>query len=84
MAIPSILLQLARNNPKMMQLKQMMNAVKMAQNPTAMLNQMAMNNPQLKQVMDIVGQYGGDVNKALTDIAGQNGIDPNELINLLK
>ena len=84
MAIPSILLQLARNNPKMMQLKQMMNAVKMAQNPTAMLNQMAMNNPQLKQVMDIVGQYGGDVSKALTDIAGQNGIDPNELINLLK
>ena len=84
MAIPSILLQLARNNPRMMQLKQMMNAVKMAQNPTAMLNQMAMNNPQLKQVMDIVGQYGGDVSKAVTDIAGQNGIDPNELINLLK
>lgn len=84
MAIPGILLQLARNNPKMMQLKQMMNAVKMAQNPTAMLNQMAMNNPQLKQVLDVVNQYGGDANKALADIAKQNGIDPNELINMLR
>lgn len=84
MAIPSVLLQLAKNNPMMGQIKQMMSAIKMAQNPTAMLNQMVMNNPNLKQVMDIVNQYGGDANKAFVAYAEQNGINPNEIIGMLK
>ena len=84
MAMPGILQQLARSNPMMGQIKQMMSAIKMAQNPTAMLNQMVMNNPNLKQVMDIVNQYGGDANKAFTAYAEQNGINPNEIMGMLK
>ena len=84
MAIPNVLLQLARNNPMMGQIKQMMSAVKMAQNPTALLNQMASNNPNLKQVMDIVNQYGGDANKAFSAYAEQNGINPQEIMDMLK
>ena len=84
MAIPSVLLQLAKNNPKMGQIKQMMSMIRSAQNPTAMLNQMAMNNPNLKQVMDIVGQYGGDANKAFVEFTKQNGINPQEIMDMLK
>lgn len=84
MAIPSALIQLAKNNPMMGQIKQMMNAVRMAQNPHAMLNQMMANNPNFRQAMDIVNQHGGDVNKAFTTTAEQMGIDPNEIINMLK
>ena len=62
----------------------MMSAVRTAQNPQAMLNQMVMNNPKLKNVMDIVNQYGGDPNKALEETAKQYGITPNDIFDLLK
>ena len=54
MAIPKIMLQLAKSNPMMQQIKQMMNTVKMAQNPQAALNQMIASNPQMKKVMDVI------------------------------
>ena len=82
MAIPSILLQLAKNSPRMQQIKQMINTVKMAQNPQAALNQMMMNNPQMKQVMDVINQYGGDPNKALNSLAEQYGISTQDIMNL--
>ena len=84
MAIPGILMQLARANPMMGQIKQMMGMVKSAQDPTAMLTQMAQNNPKLKQVLDLVQQYGGDANKAFYAVAEQNGINPQEILNMLK
>ena len=84
MAMPGILQQLARSSPMMGQIKQMMGAVRMAQNPQAALNQMLMSNPQMKQVMDIVGQYGGDADKAFRSIAEQNGINPQEIMNMLR
>ena len=64
-------------------IKQMMNMVKSAQNPQLMLNQLAMNNPQLKQVMDIVQQHGGDPMKALRAVAQEKGIDPDEIMRML-
>ena len=62
MAIPAILQQLGRNqmNQAAGPIKQMMNMVKAAKDPQAALNMLAMNNPKMKQVMDIVEQYGGD------------------------
>ena len=84
MAMPNVLLQLAKNNPKIQQIKQMMNTVSMAQNPHLALNQMIMNNPQLKQVMDIVNQHGGDVDKAVRTVAEQNGFSAQDLMDLLK
>ena len=61
-----------------------MTMVNTAQNPSAMLNQLIQSNPNMKQVMDIVNQYGGDANKAFYEIAKQKGIDPQEIINMLK
>lgn len=66
------------------QVRQMMGMVKAAQNPQAMLQQIAQNNPKMKQAMDLVQQYGGDPNRAFHEVARQMGIDPNEIINMLK
>ena len=84
MAMPGILAQLARSNPMMSQIKQMMNIVKSAQNPQAMLNQMMMNNPNMKQVMDIVNQYGGSPEKAFYAVAEQKGINPQDILDMMK
>ena len=86
MAIPAILQQLSRNN--MLQaaqpVRQLMNIVRSAQNPQLMLNQLAMNNPQLKQVMDIVQKHGGDPMTAFRAEAEARGMDPNEILNMLR
>jgi hypothetical protein len=57
---------------------------KSAQNPQALLNNMASQNPQLKQVMEAINQHGGDPKKAFYDIAKERGIDPDEILNQLK
>ena len=62
----------------------MMAMLKAAQNPQMLLNQMISTNPKLKEVMDLVNQYGGDPNKALQAGAQQNGIDPQEIMDMLK
>ena len=78
------LIQLARANPMMGQIKQMMSMLRSAQNPSAMLNQMVMSNPQIKQVMDIVQKHGGDPMKAFYAVAEEKGVDPNEILNMLR
>lgn len=84
MAIPSALLQLAKASPMMGQIKQMMNTVKMAQNPYGMLNQIAESNPLIKQAMDLVNQHGGDVDRAFRTVAEQNGMNPQDIMNIFK
>ena len=84
MAIPGILMQLARNNPMIAQAKQMMGMLKASQNPQMLLNQMVTSNPKLKEVMDLVNQYGGDPNKALEEMAKQYGITAQDIYDLMK
>ena len=84
--IPPALQQLGRNNMLQMvqPVKQMMNMVRTARDPQAVLNQLAANNPQMKQVMDIVQQYGGDPMRALRETAGQMGFSSDEIMNMLR
>ena len=86
MEIPAILQQLGKNNMSQMlqPVRQMMNMVRAAQNPQAALNQLIMSNPQMKQVMDIVKKHGGDPMKAFMAEAEARGVDPNEIMNMLK
>lgn len=86
MAIPQILQQLGRSNLQqfIQPAKQMMGMIRSAQNPQAMLNQLASTNPTMAKVMNTVNQYGGDPMKALQGTAEQMGIDPNEIMNMLK
>lgn len=61
-----------------------MGMLKSAQNPQLMLNQMITNNPQMKQIMDIINQSGGDPKKAFYSVAEQKGVDPQEILDMLK
>lgn len=62
----------------------MLNMIKGAQNPQSMIQSMAQQNPQMKQAMDFINQNGGDPKKAFYTMAEQHGIDPNEIMNMLK
>ena len=86
MSLPQILQQLQKTSlpGNLGQIKNMMNMVRSAGNPQAMLAQMMQNNPQMRQVMDVVNQYGGDPQKAFYAIAQQRGVNPDEILNMLK
>ena len=66
------------------QIKNMMNTVRYAGNPQAMLNSMVMNNPKLKEVMDYIGQNGGDPRAAYYKMAGEKNVDPEQILNMLR
>ena len=66
------------------QLKSMMGMIKGAQNPTAMMQQMLQSNPQYKQVIDYVNRNGGDPRKAFYQMAQEKGVNPNDILSMLK
>lgn len=68
----------------MAQIKNVLNMVRNANNPSAMLEQLMQNNPQYNQALQLIQQSGGDAKKAFYDLAQKNGIDPAEIINALK
>ena len=82
-----IIQQMTKQSPivgNLQKVKEIMATIKNANNPQAMFNQMMGNNPQMKQVMDYVNQNGGNAEKAFYSYAQQQGINPNEIINMLK
>ena len=82
--LPQILQQLGGGIKISPQVKQMIGMIKASGNPQLMLNQIMQTSPQLRHVMEIIQQYGGDANKAFQDIAQKNGINPQEILDLLK
>lgn len=64
-------------------IKQMMGMVQAAQNPALALQQMAGNNPQLQQALQLVQQAGGDPKAAFEKLAKDNGIDPQQILSML-
>ena len=87
MGIPAILQQLGRSNMAQLAqpVRQMMSMVRTAQNPQAVLNQLIMSNPQMKQVMDLVQKHGGDPMVALRKEAEAAGIiSAEEIMGMLK
>ena len=77
-------MQLAKVNPMMQNVRQMMGMLNSSQNPQAMMNSMVQSNPNLKQVMDIINQSGGDPKKAFYALAEQKGVNPQEILDMLK
>lgn len=61
-----------------------MQALKNAQNPQALLNQMAQSNPQVKFVMDYIKNNGNDPKTAFYNMAREKGIDPDQILSQLK
>ena len=64
--------------------RQMMQTVQMAQNPALALQQMAGQNPQLQQAMQLVQQSGGDPKAAFQKLCQEKGIDPNQILSMLR
>ena len=82
--LPQILQQLGGGLRIPPQIKMMISAVRASGNPQAMLEQMMQTNPGMRQVTEILRQYNGDAGKAFYDLARQKGIDPQEILDLLK
>lgn len=64
--------------------RNMLNTIRNSRNPQAMLQNMMMQNPQLKQAMDWIQQNGGNTESAFYALAKQRGYDPNAVLNALK
>ena len=62
----------------------MMQMIRQSGNPQAMLQQMMQNNPQYQQVMQLVNQAGGDPKQAFYQMANQMGVNPDEIISMLR
>ena len=61
-----------------------MNLVKNAKNPNLMLQQLMMNNPNINNIMNYVQQNGGNAKQAFYKMAQEKGVDPNQILNMLK
>lgn len=91
MSLPKILQQLNGGSPtplptnQISQIKNMVNLIKNANNPQALLqSMMAKSSPQLQQAMDYVQSHGGDPKTAFYKLAEEKGINPQEIENMLK
>jgi hypothetical protein len=62
----------------------MMQIVRNSDNPQAMLQSIVSQNPQMQQVMTMINSFGGDPKTAFYNMAKQKGVDPNQIINMLK
>lgn len=58
--------------------------VKQSKNPQQMMMNLMQNNPRMKQVNDLIKQSGGNPEKAFRDYANKLGVNPDEIINMLK
>lgn len=65
-------------------IKQMMNLLKNSNNPQALLQMMINQNPQLQQVMNLINQNGGDAKQTFYALAKQKGVNPDDILNMLK
>ena len=65
-------------------IQNMIGMVKGAQNPQAMLAQMMQNNPAMAQAQQIIRENGNDPRKAFYALAKQQGIDPEEILRMLR
>ena len=68
--IPQILQQLNMNSP-------VQQAAQIMKNPMTMM-------PQYQQAMQLIQQAGGDAKAAFYQLAKEKGVDPNQILSMLK
>ena len=73
-----------RGNPRLQQIKNVMNTIRGARNPQVAMMGMMQNNPQYQQAMQLVNQAGGDPRQAFYQMAQQLGVNPDEILGMLK
>lgn len=73
-----------RNIPQNLgKVKDMMNLVRNAHNPQAMVMQLASKNPQMKQIMDMVGT-NGDPRQIFMNACKSKGVNPEDILSMMK
>ena len=70
--------------PDLTQVKEMAQMIGNAKNPDAMIQYLMTSNPQFKDAMNFVRQNGGSPKDAFYALAKQRGVNPDEIISLLK
>ena len=65
-------------------IRQIANMMKMSSNPQAMLNQLAQSNPQAKELVNLLQNSGKSPKDLFYQMAQEKGVDPNEILNMLK
>lgn len=68
----------------MAQIQPLLNMVKASGNPRAMLYQIAQTNPQMRQTLDFVNRSGGDPKSAFYKMAEQQGVNPEDILSMLR
>lgn len=58
--------------------------LKNSKNPNMMLQQLASNNPVVANTMNLINQYGGDPKRAFYEEVKKKGINPNQILGMLK
>lgn len=89
MTIPAILEQLgakqteavSSSSPLMNNARQMWQLVKSAKDPRATMNQIIHNSPQIREVMEMAGN---DPKTAFYKLAEKKGVNPDDILNILK
>lgn len=62
-------------------LNDIVNTIRNSSNPNEAMQNMLVNNPQLKGVLNYINQNGGDAKTAFYNMAAQMGVNPNSVLN---
>lgn len=71
-------------NNNLSSIKNMFNMLKGQSNPMQIIKNMASQNPQVSQVLNMLNGSGMSAKDLFMQTAQQMGIDPNQIINMLK
>lgn len=71
-------------NSNLERIRTMMNQIRFAQNPKMAFEQMVQSNPQVQNVMNLVRQNGGDPKTAFYNLARQKGVNPDDILSMLR
>lgn len=73
-----------QTNNQFNQFKTYLNLLRSGGNPNAIMSTLMQSNPQMASVMNLVNQHGGDARTAFFEEAKRRGVDPDQIINMLK
>lgn len=71
-------------NPMIRFLQQKYQECKMMSNPSAYIQQMAQQNPQVREALTLAQQNGGDMKQVFYQLAKSKGVDPESVLNMFK
>lgn len=66
------------------QIKQRVNSLQALGSPQAALNQLMLQDPQMRQAVQYVQQNGGDPKQAMIKLAQEQGLNPQNLLSAIK